>query len=87
MYLPLQIHLLKHPVMMDYFRELDICCRMLCVVLTSEIHTHTESPESFLFVMYMLIRVLQMTNPAIQNDFSYYRRTLSRMRINNTPVS
>lgn len=30
---------------------------------------------------------LQMTNPAIQNDFSYYRRTLSRMRINNVPVS
>lgn len=27
-----------------------------------------------------------MTNPAIQNDFSYYRRTLSRMRINNVPV-
>uniref|UniRef100_A0A672K838 Protein FAM49B-like n=1 Tax=Sinocyclocheilus grahami TaxID=75366 RepID=A0A672K838_SINGR len=24
-----------------------------------------------------------MTNPAIQNDFSYYRRTLSRMRIIN----
>uniref|UniRef100_A0A8C2EDB9 Family with sequence similarity 49 member Ba n=1 Tax=Cyprinus carpio TaxID=7962 RepID=A0A8C2EDB9_CYPCA len=24
---------------------------------------------------------LQMTNPAIQNDFSYYRRTLSRMRL------
>lgn len=31
--------------------------------------------------------LLQMTNPAIQNDFSYYRRTLSRMRINNVPVS
>src|SRR4029434_1014711 len=29
----------------------------------------------------------QMTNPAIQNDFSYYRRTLNRMRINNVPVS
>lgn len=29
----------------------------------------------------------QMTNPAIQNDFSYYRRTLSRMRINNLAVS
>lgn len=28
-----------------------------------------------------------MTNPAIQNDFSYYRRTLSRMRINNLSVS
>ncbi|KAH0631079.1 hypothetical protein JD844_005168 [Phrynosoma platyrhinos] len=25
----------------------------------------------------------QMTNPAIQNDFSYYRRTISRNRINN----
>ena len=25
--------------------------------------------------------VFQMTNPAIQNDFSYYRRTLSRMRM------
>ncbi|KGL85298.1 Protein FAM49B, partial [Tinamus guttatus] len=25
----------------------------------------------------------QMTNPAIQNDFSYYRRTLSRNRLNN----
>ena len=24
---------------------------------------------------------IQMTNPAIQNDFSYYRRTLSRMRM------
>lgn len=30
---------------------------------------------------------LQMTNPAIQNDFSYYRRTLSRMRIANQTVS
>lgn len=27
-----------------------------------------------------------MTNPAIQNDFSYYRRTISRMRINNLSV-
>ncbi|XP_057713611.1 CYFIP-related Rac1 interactor B-like [Corythoichthys intestinalis] len=26
---------------------------------------------------------LKMTIPAIQNDFSYYRRTISRMRINN----
>lgn len=28
----------------------------------------------------------QMTNPAIQNDFSYYRRTISRNRINNLQV-
>lgn len=26
---------------------------------------------------------LKMTNPAIQNDFSYYRRTLSRMKMSN----
>ncbi|XDB48035.1 hypothetical protein AB1E18_001621 [Capra hircus] len=30
--------------------------------------------------------IREMTNPAIQNDFSYYRRTLSRMRINNVPA-
>lgn len=29
----------------------------------------------------------QMRNPAIQNDFSYYRRTISRNRINNMHVS
>lgn len=28
-----------------------------------------------------------MRNPAIQNDFSYYRRTISRNRINNMHVS
>eukprot|EP00043_Microstomoeca_roanoka_P027050 m.13473 g.13473 ORF g.13473 m.13473 type:complete len:325 (+) comp7282_c0_seq1:231-1205(+) len=27
---------------------------------------------------------LKMSNPSIQNDFSYYRRTLSRMKMNNT---
>ncbi|XP_040280584.1 CYFIP-related Rac1 interactor A-like isoform X2 [Bufo gargarizans] len=29
---------------------------------------------------------LKMTNPAIQNDFSYYRRTVSRNRLNNFQV-
>ncbi|KFU91848.1 Protein FAM49B, partial [Chaetura pelagica] len=29
---------------------------------------------------------LKMTHPAIQNDFSYYRRTISRNRINNLQV-
>lgn len=28
-----------------------------------------------------------MTNPAIQNDFSYYRRTISRNRLNNQQVA
>lgn len=35
------------------------------------------------FVSYLLI-YLQMKTPAIQNDFSYYRRTVSRQRIENT---
>merc|ERR1711916_92279 len=26
---------------------------------------------------------LKMNNPAIQNDFSYYRRTLNRLKMNN----
>uniref|UniRef100_A0A672R1G3 Protein FAM49A-like n=1 Tax=Sinocyclocheilus grahami TaxID=75366 RepID=A0A672R1G3_SINGR len=30
---------------------------------------------------------LKMTNPAIQNDFSYYRRTISRNRLNNQQAS
>ncbi|MEE6484357.1 hypothetical protein FKM82_013849 [Ascaphus truei] len=29
---------------------------------------------------------LKMTNPAIQNDFSYYRRTVSRNRLNNFQI-
>lgn len=33
-----------------------------------------------------LVSPPQMTNPAIQNDFSYYRRTISRNRINNLQV-
>lgn len=40
-----------------------------------------------LHVLHLLFWLLQMTNPAIQNDFSYYRRTISRMRINNLSVS
>jgi hypothetical protein len=30
---------------------------------------------------------LKMNNPAIQNDFSYYRRTLSKMKMNNVRVA
>ncbi|RXM99733.1 Protein FAM49A [Acipenser ruthenus] len=30
--------------------------------------------------------VFEMRNPAIQNDFSYYRRTISRNRINNMNI-
>lgn len=36
---------------------------------------------------YYLFSFPKMRNPAIQNDFSYYRRTISRNRINNMHVS
>ncbi|PIO37275.1 hypothetical protein AB205_0023460 [Aquarana catesbeiana] len=34
-------------------------------------------------IIFFYICFFQMTNPAIQNDFSYYRRTVSRNRLNN----
>uniref|UniRef100_A0A3Q2ZBH3 Family with sequence similarity 49 member Ba n=1 Tax=Kryptolebias marmoratus TaxID=37003 RepID=A0A3Q2ZBH3_KRYMA len=41
--------------------------------------------RQFAHILHFTLRFdeLKMTNPAIQNDFSYYRRTISRMRINN----
>uniref|UniRef100_A0A8C6ZAC4 CYRIA/CYRIB Rac1 binding domain-containing protein n=1 Tax=Nothoprocta perdicaria TaxID=30464 RepID=A0A8C6ZAC4_NOTPE len=44
--------------------------------------------KQFAEILHFTLRFdeLKMTNPAIQNDFSYYRRTLSRMRINNVPA-
>lgn len=45
---------------------------------------------SFLFFtdgnVVVLLLFVQMRIPAIQNDFSYYRRTISRNRINNMNV-
>ncbi|KAI3374921.1 hypothetical protein L3Q82_021059 [Scortum barcoo] len=61
-------------------------------VLTSSSSTPTQHLEQkqalarqFAHIMHFTLRFdeLKMTNPAIQNDFSYYRRTISRMRINN----
>lgn len=47
--------------------------------------THTLNnmktlPIKFIFPFFSI----QMKTPAIQNDFSYYRRTVSRQRIENT---
>ena len=33
------------------------------------------------FVTMVMYFTLQMNNPSIQNDFSYYRRTMSRKRL------
>uniref|UniRef100_A0A2K6LJ22 CYFIP related Rac1 interactor B n=2 Tax=Rhinopithecus TaxID=542827 RepID=A0A2K6LJ22_RHIBE len=54
------------------------------------IHLEREQAlaKQFAEILHFTLRFdeLKMTNPAIQNDFSYYRRTLSRMRINNVPA-
>ncbi|KAI4874788.1 hypothetical protein NFI96_014991, partial [Prochilodus magdalenae] len=44
--------------------------------------------KQFAEILHFTLRFdeLKMINPAIQNDFSYYRRTLNRMRINNVPA-
>uniref|UniRef100_A0A2K5RMP3 CYFIP related Rac1 interactor B n=3 Tax=Platyrrhini TaxID=9479 RepID=A0A2K5RMP3_CEBIM len=69
--------------------------RGLLGALTSTPYSPTQHLEreqalakQFAEILHFTLRFdeLKMTNPAIQNDFSYYRRTLSRMRINNVPA-
>uniref|UniRef100_A0A8C5YAI1 CYFIP related Rac1 interactor B n=1 Tax=Microcebus murinus TaxID=30608 RepID=A0A8C5YAI1_MICMU len=52
------------------------------------IFSYPALAKQFAEILHFTLRFdeLKMTNPAIQNDFSYYRRTLSRMRINNVPA-
>ncbi|CAM9423212.1 CYFIP-related Rac1 interactor B-like [Petromyzon marinus] len=60
---------------------------LTCPPLTSMQHLEREQAlaKQFAEILHFTLQFdeLKMTNPAIQNDFSYYRRTLSRMRINN----
>ncbi|CAL8277673.1 unnamed protein product [Lota lota] len=72
--------------------KLECSLRSLLVALTrsgSSPTQHLEQEQAlarqFAQILHFTLRFdeLKMTNPAIQNDFSYYRRTISRMRINN----
>uniref|UniRef100_A0A3B4AI40 CYRIA/CYRIB Rac1 binding domain-containing protein n=1 Tax=Periophthalmus magnuspinnatus TaxID=409849 RepID=A0A3B4AI40_9GOBI len=75
----------------EFSQRLEAALHSLLGALTSETYNdptqHLEREQALAkqFICY-LYSFLQMTNPAIQNDFSYYRRTLSRMRINNVPA-
>ncbi|KAK5898079.1 hypothetical protein CgunFtcFv8_015527 [Champsocephalus gunnari] len=55
---------------------------------TQHLEREQALAKQFAEILHFTLRFdeLKMTNPAIQNDFSYYRRTLSRMRINNVPA-
>ncbi|KAH0617438.1 hypothetical protein JD844_015647 [Phrynosoma platyrhinos] len=75
--------------------HVEAALRGLLGALTSTPYSPTQHLEreqalakQFAEILHFTLRFdeLKMTNPAIQNDFSYYRRTLSRMRINNVPA-
>ncbi|XP_040002176.1 CYFIP-related Rac1 interactor B-like isoform X1 [Xiphias gladius] len=76
----------------EFSQKLESSLQCLLDVLTSSGSTPTQHLEQkqalarqFAHILHFTLRFdeLKMTNPAIQNDFSYYRRTISRMRINN----
>uniref|UniRef100_H3AI63 CYFIP related Rac1 interactor B n=1 Tax=Latimeria chalumnae TaxID=7897 RepID=H3AI63_LATCH len=80
----------------EFSQRLEAALHGLLGALTSTPYTPTQHLEreqalakQFAEILHFTLRFdeLKMTNPAIQNDFSYYRRTLSRMRINNVPVT
>ncbi|XP_059201031.1 CYFIP-related Rac1 interactor B-like [Centropristis striata] len=76
----------------EFSQKLESGLRLLLDVLSCSGSTPTQQLEQkqalarqFAHILHFTLRFdeLKMTNPAIQNDFSYYRRTISRMRINN----
>lgn len=74
----------------DYALELETSlCLVLGVVCSPEMHAleHLEKQQAvtkqFAEILHFTLSFddLKMTNPAIQNDFSYYRRTLNRRKM------
>ncbi|XP_037132689.1 CYFIP-related Rac1 interactor B-like isoform X2 [Syngnathus acus] len=76
----------------EFSHKLERSLHQLLEVLTGSEASPTQQLENkqalarqFALILHFTLRFdeLKMTIPAIQNDFSYYRRTISRMRINN----
>ncbi|XP_056266541.1 CYFIP-related Rac1 interactor B-like [Pseudoliparis swirei] len=75
----------------EFSQKLESSLRRLLVVLTAgssptqQLEQKPALTRQLAHILHFTLRFdeLKMTNPAIQNDFSYYRRTISRMRINN----
>uniref|UniRef100_A0A8C9Q2F3 CYRIA/CYRIB Rac1 binding domain-containing protein n=1 Tax=Spermophilus dauricus TaxID=99837 RepID=A0A8C9Q2F3_SPEDA len=67
----------------EFSQRLEAALRGLLGALTKQ-----ALAKQFAEILHFTLRFdgLKMTNPAIENDFSYYRRTLSPMRINNVPA-
>jgi hypothetical protein len=73
----------------DFATTLEEIFPMLLVALCAEDPRHSLQNKQALAkqladILDFVLRFddLKMVNPAIQNDFSYYRRTLNRMKIN-----
>ncbi|XP_068424901.1 CYFIP-related Rac1 interactor B-like [Clinocottus analis] len=74
----------------EFSQKLESSLRCLLDVLTSgssptqQLEQKQALARQFAQILHFTLRFdeLKMKNPAIQNDFSYYRRTISRMRIN-----
>uniref|UniRef100_A0A4W3I3P4 Family with sequence similarity 49 member A n=1 Tax=Callorhinchus milii TaxID=7868 RepID=A0A4W3I3P4_CALMI len=80
----------------EFSLRLEKALQSLLESLTCPPYTPTQHLEreqalakQFAEILHFTLRFdeLKMKNPAIQNDFSYYRRTISRNRINNMHVS
>jgi len=78
----------------DFSLELDACFPKLLVALCKtnpkeNIGTQQSLAKQMADVFDFVLRFddLKMVNPAIQNDFSYYRRTLNRKKITKTDVN
>ncbi|NXX68734.1 FA49A protein, partial [Spizella passerina] len=79
----------------EFSLRLEKALQSLLESLTCPPYTPTQHLEreqalakEFAEILHFTLRFdeLKMRNPAIQNDFSYYRRTISRNRINNMHV-
>jgi len=78
----------------DFSLELDVCFPKLLVALCKtnpkeNIGAQQALAKQLADVFDFVLRFddLKMVNPAIQNDFSYYRRTLNRKKITKTDVN
>jgi len=72
----------------DYSMELEQCFPKLLVALCkndpkAQLSSHKALAKQLADVFDFVLRFddAKMVNPAIQNDFSYYRRTLNRMKL------
>lgn len=69
--------------------EAGLCCLLEVLACpeappTQQLEHKQALAQQFAHILHFTLRFdeLKMTTPAIQNDFSYYRRTISRMKIN-----